>query len=75
MVGQKIKRVVVVTAESGDEAIYVDGVLVDHYCTIYACDIASAAGDGPIRFSHMLARPPGTEFPERLDDLKQFVVK
>lgn len=49
---QKLKEAHVVTDEmSGNEALCVDGVLVDQEPTIYASEIATAVGEVPCRLT------------------------
>ena len=50
------KHVIIATgADTGEEAMHIDGDLVTSEETIYACDIAAAVGDGIIQLSHVLA--------------------
>lgn len=61
------KQLVVVTCEdSGHEALYADGVLVEQDDTIYATDIAACADGRPVYFSHVLVVMDAEEYPGEL---------
>ena len=72
------KHVIVVTCEdSGFQGLYVDGVLECQDDTIYACDIAEHATDGPIDFSHVLVVMPedAKSYPERFEQCMPWISK
>lgn len=55
---------------SGDEAIYVDGVLKQTDVTIYACEIAEHAGTDPVLIRHEICELiDGLPWPEKLEDV------
>ena len=64
-----VKQIVAVTDDSGDEALYVDGVLKAWDSTIYACDIAAIAGDAVVTVSHTNAGRTLSDWPKKLSDV------
>lgn len=68
---EKPKVLTVLTEFSGQEAIYVDGVLAFRDDTVYACDIVQQAGDGPVLIRHESCEFSGDhwEWPENLGDV------
>lgn len=70
------KKLTVVTCfDSGYEALYVDGVLVNQDESIYACDIVEHAADGPVEFVHVIAVMPvsATRYPKTLEQCMEWV--
>lgn len=67
---EKAKSLVVVSADGG-ECLYIDGKRWKWpgEPTVYACDIAEAAGDALIRFEHLSVDQPEGEWPLELKDL------
>lgn len=66
---ERVQQIVVVTDDSGDEALYVDGVLKAWDSTIYACDIAAIAGDAVVTISHTNAGRTLSDWPKKLSDV------
>lgn len=62
--------VVLTDVDSGFQALYVGGDLKAADDTIYACDIAEAAGDKDINFSHVRVNMPDgvNRYPERIEN-------
>jgi hypothetical protein len=66
---ERVQQIVVVTDDSGDEALYLDGVLKAWDSTIYACDIAAIAGDAVVTISHTNAGRTLSDWPKKLSDV------
>lgn len=66
---QTVKQIVALTEEDGDEALYVDGVLTACDSTIYACDIAEAAANATVTFSHRNVEQSVSVWPKKLSDV------
>jgi len=66
---EKVQQIVVVTDDSGDEALYLDGVLKAWDSTIYACDIAAIAGDAVVTVCHTNAGRTLLDWPKKLSDV------
>jgi len=66
---ERVQQIVVVTDESGDEALYLDGVLKAWDSTIYACDIAAIAGDAVVTVCHTNAGRTLLDWPKKLSDV------
>lgn len=57
-VSEPVHIVVVTDEESGHQALYVGGELIEQDTTIYACDITRAADGKTVRFSHIVVNMP-----------------
>jgi hypothetical protein len=66
---ERVQQIVVVTDDSGDEALYLDGVLKAWDSTIYACDIAAIAGDAVVTVCHTNAGRTLLDWPKKLSDV------
>ena len=68
---EKAKSLVVVSADGG-ECLYIDGKRWKwpDELTVYACDIAEAAGDALIRFELLLIDQFEGEWPLELKDIR-----
>ncbi len=69
---QSIKRVVVANCtESGEQALYVDGVLTSCDCTIYAIDIVQDVGGPgvPMTLEQLNLDSRGNRWPQSIDEL------
>ena len=66
---ERVQQIVVVTDDSGDEALYLDGVLKAWDSTIYACDIAAIAGDAVVTVCHTNAGRTLLNWPQQLSDV------
>jgi hypothetical protein len=66
---ERVQQIVVVTDDSGDEALYLDGVLKAWGSTIYACDIAAIAGDAVVTVCHTNAGRTLLDWPKKLSDV------
>jgi hypothetical protein len=66
---ERVKQIVAVTDDSGDEALYVDGVLKAWDSTIYSCDIAALAGNAIVTISHRNVGRTLSDWPKKLSDV------
>jgi len=66
---ERVQQIVVVTDDSGDEALYLDGVLKAWDSTICACDIAAIAGNAIVTVSHTNAGRTLLDWPKKLSDV------
>jgi hypothetical protein len=66
---ERVQQIVVVTDDSGDEALYLDGVLKAWDSTICACDIAAIAGDAIVTVSHRNVGKLFLDWPKKLSDV------
>lgn len=66
---ERVQQIVVVTDDSGDEALYLDGVLKAWDSTIYACDIAAIAGDAVVTVCHTNAGRTLLDWPKKLSNV------
>lgn len=67
--------VVLTDKESGNQALYVDDVLVLDDETVYACDIAAYAKEQPMTLKHEVVDLPfGSDWPKSRSDANQFRV-
>lgn len=65
-----MKHIIVVIDEDSNEAMYVGGELQPtDGGTVYACDIANAAGDDAIQFSHVPISGVIERWPDRFERL------
>jgi len=66
--------VCVTDEETGYEAVYVGGDLMEHDLTMYGCDIARLTSGMIIQLSHVSLRlPDQQEYPRRFEDCLKFV--
>ena len=65
----KLRQITVVTDQDGTEALYVDGELYEQDQTIYAVDIALAAGRDPVMFVHRGIDELVGRWPQLLSDV------
>lgn len=73
---ERNKHLTVVTCmESGHEGLYVNGDLVTQDSTIYACDIAEHAGDGPVNFSHVAVEMQADSYPDKFEQCMLWIPK
>jgi hypothetical protein len=63
-----VKQFVIVNDKSGDQALYVEGLLQEGDNTVYGCDVAQAAKGCPIQISTREVECAG-DWPEKLSDL------
>lgn len=65
-----MKTLTIVIDENAHECLYIDGTAWEFQCevTVYACDIASAAGDEPVRIVHQPIEFYHDQWPDKLDD-------
>jgi hypothetical protein len=64
-----MKTLTVVIDEDSDECLYIDGKAWDSAGerTVYACDVAKAAGEEPFLFRHVLIDGHHLEWPDTLE--------
>ena len=62
--------VLVLDEESGHEAIYIGGELIEHCFTIHCCDIATACAGKTVQISHVVVEMPANmPFPQQFEKL------
>lgn len=63
--------------QTGHQALYVDGKLIDQCDVIYACDIADATEGNVIEFSHVRVHIPmhEREYPREFATVMPWVLK
>jgi hypothetical protein len=66
---ERVKQIVAVTDDSGDEALYVDGVLKAWDSTICSCDIAAIAENAIVTISHRNVGRTLSDWPKKLSDV------
>lgn len=73
-VPEPVHVVCVTDEETGHEAVYVGGDLMEQDATMYGCDIARLAQGMAIQLSHVSLRlPEQQEYPRRFEDCMKFV--